>query len=124
MRAAGINDVDCNHCTILIISFFWQSGGGAPDVGGLRARVSDLEEEREEMLCKLEQYEELKSKNGKVIRPVGIRIVNIELLSSILWNNLIISLVNEGREHTKHFIHQAFFILTLSLKELSNNSYG
>lgn len=37
----------------------------APDVAVLRGRVNDLEEEREELLCKLEQYDELKAKNGK-----------------------------------------------------------
>lgn len=36
----------------------------APDVGALRGRVNELEEEREELLCKLEQYAELKAKNG------------------------------------------------------------
>lgn len=37
----------------------------APDVGALRSRVNELEEEREELLCKLEQYDELRAKNGK-----------------------------------------------------------
>lgn len=36
----------------------------APDVGALRGRVNELEDEREELLCKLEQYDELKAKNG------------------------------------------------------------
>ncbi|KAL6478553.1 hypothetical protein MHYP_G00119860 [Metynnis hypsauchen] len=40
-----------------------QSGSLTPDVASLRGRVSELEEEREEMLCKLEQYDELKAKN-------------------------------------------------------------
>ncbi|XP_060733591.1 golgin subfamily B member 1-like isoform X1 [Tachysurus vachellii] len=40
-----------------------QCGTAAPDVTALRARVSELEEEREELLCKLEQYDELKGKN-------------------------------------------------------------
>ncbi|KAI5629732.1 golgin subfamily B member 1 isoform X3 [Silurus asotus] len=35
-----------------------------PDVDALRSRVNALEEEREELLCKLEQYDELKTKNG------------------------------------------------------------
>ncbi|KAF7699220.1 hypothetical protein HF521_003962 [Silurus meridionalis] len=34
-----------------------------PDVDALRSRVNALEEEREELLCKLEQYDELKTKN-------------------------------------------------------------
>ncbi|XP_036440954.1 LOW QUALITY PROTEIN: golgin subfamily B member 1-like [Colossoma macropomum] len=40
-----------------------QSGSLTPDVASLRSRVTELEEEREEMLCKLEQYDELKAKN-------------------------------------------------------------
>ncbi|XP_047678652.1 golgin subfamily B member 1 isoform X2 [Tachysurus fulvidraco] len=40
-----------------------QCGNVPPDVAVLRARVSELEEEREELLCKLEQYDELKGKN-------------------------------------------------------------
>ncbi|GAA6106633.1 golgin subfamily B member 1 isoform X4 [Tachysurus ichikawai] len=40
-----------------------QCGNVAPDVAALRARASELEEEREELLCKLEQYDELKGKN-------------------------------------------------------------
>ncbi|XP_072551402.1 uncharacterized protein [Salminus brasiliensis] len=40
-----------------------QSGNLTPDVTALRSRVNELEEEREEMLCKLEQYDELKAKN-------------------------------------------------------------
>lgn len=36
----------------------------APDVGALRSRANELEEERDELLCKLEQYDELKAKNG------------------------------------------------------------
>ncbi|KAL7878269.1 hypothetical protein AOLI_G00092430 [Acnodon oligacanthus] len=40
-----------------------QSGSLTPDVASLRGRVNELEEEREEMLCKLEQYDELKAKN-------------------------------------------------------------
>ncbi|KAG7333100.1 hypothetical protein KOW79_003235 [Hemibagrus wyckioides] len=40
-----------------------QCENAAPDVAALRARVSELEEEREELLCKLEQYDELKAKN-------------------------------------------------------------
>ncbi|TSR87316.1 Golgin subfamily B member 1 [Bagarius yarrelli] len=39
------------------------SGSAAPEVGTLRTRVSELEEEREELLCKLEQHNELKAKN-------------------------------------------------------------
>lgn len=41
-----------------------QSGNAAPDVSALRGRVHELEDEREELLCKLEQYDELKAKNG------------------------------------------------------------
>ncbi|XP_034143867.1 COP1-interactive protein 1 isoform X3 [Esox lucius] len=40
-----------------------QSGHAGPDVTSLRSRITDLEEEREEVLWKLEQYEELKAKN-------------------------------------------------------------
>ncbi|XP_061077194.1 golgin subfamily B member 1 isoform X1 [Conger conger] len=44
-----------------------QSGTISPDVTALRSQISDLEEEREEMLCKLEQYDELKTKNEQLI---------------------------------------------------------
>ncbi|KAM9481352.1 uncharacterized protein Hap1MRO34_009065 isoform 2-T2 [Clarias gariepinus] len=40
-----------------------QCGNVAPDVDSLRGRVNELEEEREELLCKIEQYDELKNKN-------------------------------------------------------------
>lgn len=30
----------------------------------LQNRITDLEEERQELLCKLDQYDELKTKNG------------------------------------------------------------
>ncbi|XP_031425305.1 golgin subfamily B member 1-like isoform X1 [Clupea harengus] len=40
-----------------------QSGSSAPDVSILRSHVTELEEEREEMLCKLDQYDDLKAKN-------------------------------------------------------------
>ncbi|KAK3548729.1 hypothetical protein QTP70_018467 [Hemibagrus guttatus] len=40
-----------------------QCENAAPDVAALRAHVSELEEEREELLCKLEQYDELQAKN-------------------------------------------------------------
>uniref|UniRef100_A0A8C7KVX1 Golgin subfamily B member 1-like n=1 Tax=Oncorhynchus kisutch TaxID=8019 RepID=A0A8C7KVX1_ONCKI len=40
-----------------------QSGRVGPDVTSLRSRVTDLEEEREETLWKLEQYDEIKAKN-------------------------------------------------------------
>ncbi|KAJ7994717.1 hypothetical protein DPEC_G00252380 [Dallia pectoralis] len=40
------------------------SGHAGPDMTSLRSRITDLEEEREEVLWKLEQYEELKAKNG------------------------------------------------------------
>lgn len=43
----------------------------APDVGALRGRVNELEEEREELLCKLEQYAELKAKNGNKKEPIA-----------------------------------------------------
>ncbi|XP_071373320.1 golgin subfamily B member 1 isoform X3 [Centroberyx affinis] len=40
-----------------------QAGGAPPDLAALRSRIMELEEEREESLWKLEQYEELKAKN-------------------------------------------------------------
>ncbi|XP_068438323.1 golgin subfamily B member 1-like isoform X2 [Clinocottus analis] len=40
-----------------------QAGVAPPDLTGLRGRVTALEEEREENLWKVEQYEELKAKN-------------------------------------------------------------
>ncbi|XP_051513240.1 golgin subfamily B member 1-like isoform X3 [Myxocyprinus asiaticus] len=38
----------------------------SPDVTSLRSRVTELEEEREEMFCKLELYEEMKAKNDEL----------------------------------------------------------
>ncbi|XP_051953744.1 golgin subfamily B member 1 [Xyrauchen texanus] len=38
----------------------------SPDVMSLRSRVTELEEEREEMFCKLELYEEMKAKNDEL----------------------------------------------------------
>uniref|UniRef100_UPI003AACAA86 uncharacterized protein isoform X1 n=1 Tax=Centroberyx gerrardi TaxID=166262 RepID=UPI003AACAA86 len=40
-----------------------QAGGAPPDLTALRSRIMELEEEREESLWKLEQYEEVKAKN-------------------------------------------------------------
>lgn len=40
-----------------------QAGGAPPDLTALRSRITELEEEREENLWKVEQYEELKAKN-------------------------------------------------------------
>ncbi|XP_029624017.1 golgin subfamily B member 1 isoform X1 [Salmo trutta] len=40
-----------------------QSGRVVPNVTSLRSRITDLEEEREETLWKLEQYDEIKAKN-------------------------------------------------------------
>ncbi|XP_077942168.1 uncharacterized protein LOC120808853 isoform X2 [Gasterosteus aculeatus] len=40
-----------------------QAGGAPPDMTALRSRVTALEEEREENVWKVEQYEELKAKN-------------------------------------------------------------
>ncbi|XP_034753957.1 golgin subfamily B member 1 isoform X3 [Etheostoma cragini] len=39
------------------------AGGAPPDLTALRSRISALEEEREEILWKVEQYEELRTKN-------------------------------------------------------------
>ncbi|XP_032364525.1 golgin subfamily B member 1 isoform X2 [Etheostoma spectabile] len=39
------------------------AGGAPPDLTALRSRITALEEEREEILWKVEQYEELKTKN-------------------------------------------------------------
>ncbi|KAJ8344203.1 hypothetical protein SKAU_G00315320 [Synaphobranchus kaupii] len=44
-----------------------QSGKTSPDANALWSKITDLEEEREEMLCKLEQYDELKVKNEQLI---------------------------------------------------------
>lgn len=44
-----------------------QSGKISPDVTALRNTIIDLEQEREDMLCKLEQYDELKTKNEQLI---------------------------------------------------------
>ncbi|KAJ8416171.1 hypothetical protein AAFF_G00381930 [Aldrovandia affinis] len=44
-----------------------QSGKVSPDVSTLRSRITDLVEEREETLCKLEHYDELKIKNEQLI---------------------------------------------------------
>ncbi|XP_034385570.1 golgin subfamily B member 1-like isoform X2 [Cyclopterus lumpus] len=41
-----------------------QAGGAPPDLTALRGHITALEEEREENLWKVEQYEELKAKNG------------------------------------------------------------
>ncbi|KAG7473671.1 hypothetical protein MATL_G00098320 [Megalops atlanticus] len=43
-----------------------QSGNSSPDVNALRTKISDLEEERAEMLYKLDQYDELKAKNDQL----------------------------------------------------------
>lgn len=40
-----------------------QSGGTAPDLTALHRRITDLEEEREEAVWKLEHYKEIKDKN-------------------------------------------------------------
>uniref|UniRef100_A0AAY4DYI0 Golgin subfamily B member 1-like n=1 Tax=Denticeps clupeoides TaxID=299321 RepID=A0AAY4DYI0_9TELE len=40
-----------------------QSGSAAPDVTSLRSRITELEEQRQEILCKLETYDELKARN-------------------------------------------------------------
>ncbi|XP_068584838.1 golgin subfamily B member 1 [Cebidichthys violaceus] len=40
-----------------------QAGGAPPDLTALRSRITALEEEREENIWKVEQYEELKAKN-------------------------------------------------------------
>ncbi|KAM3877118.1 uncharacterized protein ACN63O_013655 [Diretmus argenteus] len=40
-----------------------QAGGAPPDLTALRSRITELEEEREESIWKVEQYEELKAKN-------------------------------------------------------------
>lgn len=55
-----------DYMFLTLASFFSQSGSTAPDVSVLRSRVSELEEEREEMLCKLDQYDDLQAKNGKI----------------------------------------------------------
>ncbi len=36
----------------------------SPDVTSLHSRITELQEEREEMLSKLELYEDMKAKNG------------------------------------------------------------
>ncbi|XP_078801051.1 uncharacterized protein si:ch211-220f16.2 isoform X4 [Oryzias latipes] len=41
-----------------------QAGAAPPDLMSLRSRITALEEEREEMQWKVEQYEELKAQNG------------------------------------------------------------
>uniref|UniRef100_A0A3P9K9H3 Golgin B1 n=1 Tax=Oryzias latipes TaxID=8090 RepID=A0A3P9K9H3_ORYLA len=41
-----------------------QAGAAPPDLMSLRSRITTLEEEREEMQWKVEQYEELKAQNG------------------------------------------------------------
>ncbi|XP_037346827.2 golgin subfamily B member 1-like isoform X3 [Pungitius pungitius] len=43
-----------------------QGGGAPPDLTALRSRVTALEEEREENIWKVEQYEELKTKNERL----------------------------------------------------------
>lgn len=40
-----------------------QAGGAPPDLAALRSRITELEEDREDSLWKLDQYEELKAKN-------------------------------------------------------------
>lgn len=37
----------------------------SPDITSLHGRITELQEEREEMLSKLELYEDMKAKNGK-----------------------------------------------------------
>nr|XP_015194008.1 PREDICTED: golgin subfamily B member 1-like isoform X2 [Lepisosteus oculatus] len=49
-----------------------QSGNTSPDVNALRNRIADLEEEREELHQKLEQYEELKMKNDELMAKLVI----------------------------------------------------
>nr|XP_023663168.1 golgin subfamily B member 1-like isoform X3 [Paramormyrops kingsleyae] len=44
-----------------------QSGCPGPDMNTLQNRITDLEEERQELLCKLDQYDELKTKNDQLI---------------------------------------------------------
>jgi len=36
----------------------------SPDITSLHGRITELQEEREEMLSKLELYEDMKAKNG------------------------------------------------------------
>ncbi|KAL6113681.1 uncharacterized protein ACO6RY_11899 [Pungitius sinensis] len=43
-----------------------QGGGAPPDLTALRSRVTALEEEREENIWKVEQYEDLKAKNERL----------------------------------------------------------
>lgn len=42
-----------------------QAGVAPPDLNALRSQITALEEEREENLWKVEQYEELRATNGK-----------------------------------------------------------
>lgn len=50
-----------------LLSVFDQSGvclDMSPDITSLHGRITELQEEREEMLSKLELYEDMKAKNG------------------------------------------------------------
>lgn len=42
----------------------FQAGDAHPDLISLQSHITALEEEREENLCKLEQYDELQANNG------------------------------------------------------------
>ncbi|XP_018619081.2 golgin subfamily B member 1 isoform X2 [Scleropages formosus] len=50
----------------------FQSGSTGPDVIALQSRITDLEEERQEILVKLDHYEELKEKNDKLIAKLEV----------------------------------------------------
>ncbi|KAG5839884.1 hypothetical protein ANANG_G00209860 [Anguilla anguilla] len=49
-----------------------QSGKISPDVNALRSHITELEEEREEMLCKLEQFDEFKTKNEQLVAKLVV----------------------------------------------------
>ncbi|KAL4642017.1 golgin subfamily B member 1-like isoform X1 [Arapaima gigas] len=49
-----------------------QSGTTGPDVIALQSHITDLEEERQELLVKLDQYEELKEKNDQLIAKLEV----------------------------------------------------
>lgn len=60
----------------------FQAGGAHPDLVSLQSRITALEEEREENLCKLEQYDELQAKNGNERTPTGTRVAFLPFVSS------------------------------------------
>lgn len=57
----------------------FQAGVMPPDLMAIRSQITALEEEREENQWKVEQYEELKAKNGAENKPELMQLLLCEL---------------------------------------------